>query len=273
MDSSTPHLNVAQISDAHLYADRGAGLYGLNSYRAFAEVVALAARRHPELLLLTGDLVHDETAEGYRHLRDTLARLNAPGLCIPGNHDDLALMRQVLQKGGGISCTRSTRRGNWQIILLNTQVVGKVGGYLAQDELDFLHRSLARYPDHHALICMHHQPVAVGSRWLDQIGLENADQLFSVIDAHPQVKALVWGHVHQAFDERRNGVRLLATPATCIQFKPKSDDFALDPVTPGYRWFRLYEDGRLDTAVERLAQMPGRLDVNARGYDEGAASY
>ncbi len=268
MDSSTPHFKVAQISDVHLHADLSAGLYGLNSYRSFSEVVALAAQRQPDLLLLTGDLVHDETAEGYRHLRRALAPLGVPGLCIPGNHDDLTLMRQVLQAQGGLGCEKSVRHGRWQIVMLNSQVVGKVGGRLARDELDFLELSLSLYPDHHTLICMHHHPVALGSKWLDQIGLDNADQLFEVIDAYAQVKALVWGHVHQLFDGERRGVRLLATPSTCIQFKPGVDTFSLDPVAPGYRWFRLYEDGRFETAVERLQQMPGRLDVNAPGYDE-----
>ncbi|HGX94310.1 MAG TPA: 3',5'-cyclic-AMP phosphodiesterase [Candidatus Tenderia sp.] len=268
MDSSIPPLNIAQISDSHLYADLDSGLYGLNSHHALREVVALAAQRQPELLLLTGDLVHDETATGYRHLRRAVAPLNAPGLCIPGNHDDLKLMREVFAEEAGLRCDKSIRLGNWQIILLNSQVAGKVSGYLAQEELDFLELSLTKYPRHHALVCMHHQPVAVGSQWLDQIGLANADQLFAVVDRHPQVKALVWGHVHQAFDEQRNGVRLLATPATCIQFKPKADEFALDLKTPGYRWFRLHQNGHLDSAVERLQTMPGVLDVDAPGYAE-----
>ena len=33
-------------------------------------------------------------------------------------------------------------------------------------------------------------------------------------------------------DARRKGVRLLAVPSTCAQFKPYSETFALDPTAP-----------------------------------------
>mgnify|MGYP000213876501 CR=1 FL=1 len=32
----------------------------------------------------------------------------------------------------------------------------------------------------------------------------------------------LFGHVHQQFDVRRKGVRLMAVPSTCAQFKPAS---------------------------------------------------
>jgi Icc protein len=46
-----------------------------------------------------------------------------------------------------------------------------------------------------------------------------------------------------------NGVRYMATPATCAQFKPRSDDFALDDKPPGYRVLELMPDGSIATEV------------------------
>ena len=49
-------------------------------------------------------------------------------------------------------------------------------------------------------------------------------------------KGSALGHIHQPWDERREGVRLLATPSTCIQFAPNSEDFRSarsSPVTGG----------------------------------------
>jgi 3',5'-cyclic-AMP phosphodiesterase len=91
--------------------------------------------------------------------------------------------------------------------------------------------------------------VPMASRWLDAIGIENADQFLRVLDAHPQLRAISWGHVHQSFDARRRGVRLLATPSTCAQFLPSSDDFALDRRPPAYRRLTLQPDGALETEV------------------------
>ena len=58
-----------------------------------------------------------------------------------------------------------------------------------------------------------------------------------------------WGHVHQCFDARRHGVRLLATPSTCAQFLPLSDEFAIDARPPAYRRLTLLPDGTLETEV------------------------
>ena len=65
----------------------------------------------------------------------------------------------------------------------------------------------------------------MASRWLDRVGLTNAAEFLHTIDQHKNVRAIVWGHVHQAYDGLRKGVRLLATPSTCAQFLPHSDEF------------------------------------------------
>jgi Icc protein len=37
-------------------------------------------------------------------------------------------------------------------------------------------------------------------------------------------------------------------------------------LAPAYRWFDLYADGRLETAVERLKDYTIKVDMNAGGY-------
>ena len=87
----------------------------------------------------------------------------------------------------------------------------------------------------------------VGSAWLDRIGLGNADEFFRIIDAHPRVRGILWGHVHQQYDGLRHGVRLLGTPSTCAQFLPLSPDFALDVRPPAFRTLDLAADGSIFT--------------------------
>ena len=83
---------------------------------------------------------------------------------------------------------------------------------------------------------------------------------------YPQVKAVLWGHVHQEFDQQAAGIRWLATPSTCIQFTPRSADFAVEEKAPGYRWLRLYADGQLETGVSRVQGVKFELDINSGGY-------
>jgi Icc protein len=89
----------------------------------------------------------------------------------------------------------------------------------------------------------------MGSRWLDGIGLANADEFWRVIDAHRHVRGIAWGHVHQSFDGERNGVQLFATPSTGAQFKPHSDRYAVDTRPPAYRVFDLHADGGIHSEV------------------------
>ncbi|MFQ3591059.1 MAG: phosphodiesterase, partial [Chloracidobacterium sp.] len=132
--------------------------------------------------------------------------------------------------------------------------------------LQRLDAGLASHTQCPALVCLHHNPVATDARWMDAIGLANADAFFAVLDRHANVRGVVWGHIHQEVDQERNGARLLASPSTCIQFRPKTDTFGLDQRAPGYRRLWLHPDGRLETQVFRVANFTGCADVNATGY-------
>ncbi len=76
--------------------------------------------------------------------------------------------------------------------------------------------------------------------------------------AHRNVRAVLWGHVHQHFEGERNGVRLMSTPSTCAQFLPRSDGFAIDRRPPGYRWLELRDDGTIATDVVWVPDFPGK---------------
>ena len=263
----TTPLRLLQFTDTHLYADAAGALLGVNTEQSLQEVLNLARQRHwpPDLVLTTGDLVHDGSVQAYARFLRHFSALGVPVYCLPGNHDAAPTLRTQLQQPT-VRTLNHVVQGPWQFCLLDTSVPGSEGGHLARAELQRLDAQLAAHPDHHALICLHHQPVPVGSPWLDTMAVDNAAALFAILDRHPQVRGLLWGHVHQDFHQLRQGVHLIASPSTCIQFAPDSTDFALDDTAPGYRWLRLHADGRIDTGVERLANMPAGLERTSHGY-------
>jgi Icc protein len=122
------------------------------------------------------------------------------------------------------------------------------------------------YPDHFALVALHHHPVASGSAWMDTMQLENADAFFDLLDRHSQARGVVFGHIHQTLESEYRGLRILGTPSTCFQFKPGQAQFALDALPPGYRWIELHPDGHITTQVKRLNNIPSGLDVESGGY-------
>lgn len=142
--------------------------------------------------------------------------------------------------------------------MLDSVVPGRAGGRLADEQLDLLDRALAGAGRRHALVCLHHHPVPMASRWLDEVGLENADAFFAAVDRHPNVRGIAWGHVHQAHDSLRGEVRLLSAPSTCAQFRPQSAEFAVDDRPPGYRILELRADGAIDTEIVWLERFDAR---------------
>lgn len=243
---------ILQLSDTHLFADPDRQLFGVNSCLSLARIIAHAQRAFkPSVVLATGDLVHDESAAGYHRLRVMLESFDAPVLCLPGNHDDPERMRQLLI-GPRVRCDKSIDAGRWRIVTLDTHVTGQDGGELVCAELDYLERELSAATDRHVVIALHHPPVPIGSPWMDAIGLANNAAFFDVIDRHAQVRVIVFGHIHQAFDAWHRQVRLLGAPSTCAQFKPRTTTHMNDPVPPGYRWLRLLDDGALETGVIRV---------------------
>jgi Icc protein len=89
----------------------------------------------------------------------------------------------------------------------------------------------------------------MGSKWLDSVGMANGDQVLEHLRRLGRIRALAFGHVHQEYDDVYAGMRILATPSTCRQFKPASDEFAVDERPPAYRRIELLADGSVDTQL------------------------
>ena len=192
------------------------------------------------------------TPAAITHFRQAFAPLGKPVLCIPGNHDDAPALARALadppfQVGGQVDIRQ------WRIILLDSTVPRQDAGCLPRGELAALDSALCGAAAEHALVVLHHHPVAMASQWLDTVGLQNAPEFFAVLDRHPKVRGIVFGHVHQAFETMRRGVRILGTPSTCAQFLPRCP---ASPWTPsaGLPVLRLEPDGQMETQVVWLPQ-------------------
>jgi Icc protein len=260
-------IRVLQLTDLHLYADPEGRLLGQNTRRTFEMVIELAEAKHwpPDVILLTGDLIHDEHIASYRFLKERLVSLQVPCHCIPGNHDRVDLLGSHLDPDAAADF-RTRPLGPWELALLDSTIPGEEGGRLQQRSLDGLDRHLTEHPTRPTLVCLHHQPVPVGSRWMDSMMVENGAALLALARRHENLRGIIWGHVHQAFREVRHDTLLLATPSTCVQFMPAAESFALDPLPPGYRWLTLHPDGAIDTGIERIGAYPDPLEQRSHGY-------
>ena len=209
----------------------------------------------PDAVVVTGDVSDDLSAGAYRRLRAALRDCGAPVVCLPGNHDDPRLMAELLDSDGFQYCGRAELAG-WGLVTVDTHAPGEVWGWVSGAGLERLEDDLAAFRSRPVVVAMHHPPVTIGSAWLDGSRLRNASDFFAVVERHAQVKAVLAGHVHQVVDEMRGTVRVMTTPSTCVQFAPGTDDFAVDPRPPGYRWLTLHTDGEIWTEAQWIAGSP-----------------
>ncbi|MEI7950141.1 MAG: 3',5'-cyclic-AMP phosphodiesterase [Gammaproteobacteria bacterium] len=265
--SANNSYRLVQVTDTHLYADTSHVLVGMNCEEGLQDVMALIRKKEKVIagVLLTGDASQDNSAMSYRRLHATLATLGARQHWIPGNHDELKAMQRALDAGNRCF-DKSIRFGKWLVLMLSSNVVGAVHGFLKKAELDFLDEELSNTAAEHVLVCLHHNPVPVKAAWLQHHALQNPTEFFKVIDRYPAVRAVLFGHIHHVLKKHRNGVAYYGSPSTCIQFHPRSEDFALDHRNPGYRWLELHGDGQLLTGVNRVTNKSYSVDFSGIGY-------
>jgi len=260
-------LRIIQLTDTHIFAENAGKLLGLNTRESFEAVLARLMQEEiaPDLILATGDLSQDASEESYQYLLEKLQPLNIPCFWIPGNHDKPEVMQKILNHGN-MMFEPHIVAGNWQIVMLDSSVPGKVYGNISEPQLDFLQQRISNNQQRHSLVVMHHQPVAVGSQWLDGLGIKNAPELFNAVASNDKETCFLWGHVHQDFVGEQAGVQLISTPSTCVQFKPGSTEFSAGDEAPGYRYLTLYPDGRVDSVLHRIHDIAFTVDYSIKGY-------
>ncbi|HUH87534.1 MAG TPA: metallophosphoesterase, partial [Pusillimonas sp.] len=225
-----------------------------------AVLQALPSRLHkePDLVLATGDIADTGHRAAYERFLKHMRRLRSPVYGLPGNHDHAGTFFKIC-KG---MAPKWIDIAGWRIVLLDSSLPGQDAGRLSKRALDGLSMALDGTTGP-VLVVVHHHPVPVHSSWLDEFMLMDSASFFECMAPHPQVQAVLCGHVHQEHeywfqrDAKRYKtalppIQVLASPSTAFQFAPRSKEFQLDALGPGFRWMLLHPNGRLETGVEYL---------------------
>jgi len=248
-------IRVLHITDSHLFATADGELRGTLTHSSLTGVVDhyLESGWNADLCVMTGDVIQDGTSAAYERFRNLMMPLGLPVYCVPGNHDDRKLMQQALAEPPFYYCA-SVHFGDWLIMGIDSCLDDDPGGSVAEDEMHRLEEILSNTSATHALVCLHHPPLAMDSKWLDQVGLRNGGEFLDLISRSGKVRIALFGHVHQEFFAAHNSVKIIGTPSTCRQFEAGSDDFALDDLPPAYRRVNLFADGNVDTELIWLSE-------------------
>ena len=246
---------IVQITDCHLFADRHATLRDIATWPRFEAVLAAIEELSPapELIVITGDTAHDEQVETYQRVREVFANRLSRLKMIPGNHDNRDALVKTFPESCGLAGDRVhfvIDSDAWRLIGLYSQIPGEVSGLLGVEQLDWFRNQLTTSNNRHIGVFVHHQPVDVGSSWLDAIGLQDGQALLSIAAEYPAARFISAGHVHQEFRVETGSTTVLTTPAVGPQFRPRSNEIQIQrDEPPAFRIFDLDADGSFVTTV------------------------
>ena len=260
-------MTILHLSDPHLFADESAKLLGVNTNESLQAVVDDIKQRQldPDLIVVTGDISQDYTAQSYQKFVEYLSGFDKPVICLAGNHDERSKLEQYLSSNP-FSTSKQLITEHWQLLMLNSHVPGKVHGHISDDELCWLQSCLDNNSDLPTMIFTHHHPVPVGSVWLDKIGVDNGQQLIDILSQHSQVKQCAFGHVHQTSDIEHKTVFYRSVPSTCVQFKKHSADFAASQEKPGYNVYHCQQNGLIEVENYRVDDYLPSVNMAISGY-------
>ena len=207
----------------------------------------------PDLVLLTGDVSEDASPASYARVAVMLGTVGAPILALPGNHDDPGVMQQHFSVGPWQG-PRSMEMGNWLVVAMDSTQAGKISGVFSQQTLELLDQQLRESKAEFVLVALHHQPVPVGSLWIDRYALESPERFFNYIDREERIRCITWGHVHHDFRTRHGVIDMLGAPSAVANSLPRKNRFTLDLQGPSCRWLELSSDGTVDTGLLRPVQ-------------------
>ncbi|MGH8497385.1 MAG: metallophosphoesterase family protein [Methylococcales bacterium] len=146
--------------------------------------------------------------------------------------------------------------GNWQIILLDSNYNPESNCYEGEVSLSELQRVtqlVAQHPDKSTMIAMHHNLPNHEDRGIAH-EIRNHQQVMAHFEQLSTIKLVLSGHVHQEFVIVQQGICYFSTPATGYQSLSKSKQVTGE--AHGYRWLKLYHNGRFETDVRRITTLP-----------------
>ncbi len=241
-----------QLSDTHVVAPGRRYIGSLDSARYARDAIAAvnALEPQPAFVIVTGDLCHAGGRAEYAHFARLFAALRAPYFVIPGNHDNVTRLREVLPAASFGGAGRDAfayaldARGI-RLLALDSTVRGALGGSFDGARLDWLAAALAAEPGRPTVIALHQPPFRTRMHYLDVLPYPGARRFRAIVGAHPQVALVIGGHIHCVRAARWNGTLALTAPSTVPQVVPELLErrvFALRREPPGFVVYRAARD-------------------------------
>jgi len=240
-------LNFLHISDTHISVDSKIGSHELFAAAPHpnrcAEALVGAIRQLPfqiDFILHTGDVCADPLPENYRLALEILRPLEQPLIMLPGNHDSLELMREILSDGERrrvMGDDHIAIRGYHLLTIDGSGADDPLAPTLSEEQIERFAAALSRTQDEPLLAAAHYPFIRTGVPWIDeQSRIQNGERIHDILTRHRgQVAGVFFGHIHQAAVSVCDGVTYACCPSAWSNFAgyPGMASAEADPGTPG----------------------------------------
>ena len=245
-------MRIAQLTDAHIFEDSDARFEGCDTRASLEAVLAeVQSLGNIDLIVATGDMSMEGGVLSYRFLNSLFSDCGIPVLAVPGNHDEPGVTSEA-SNFYFLDGTVNRDFGGWSFHFLNTKKTGYEQGELDSKDLAELSQNIVSAGRKPQIIFMHHPPLNVGSAWLDDMKLANSSDFWQIVSQSPNIKGVFCGHVHQDNEISHNGVRVITTPSTCVQYKRHSRIYQIESLQPGFRVIEPQDNGTFSHHIVRL---------------------
>ena len=241
-------LRFVHLSDSHLLNHTLATLNGVETYFSLEQTIKTCLQTYPEIdfIICTGDISQTGHQKSYKIFQSLIQNFKIPFYCVPGNHDSPKELKKIIPTSPDENIT-SIRVGRFNLILISSVVVGKNYGHINSNSLNQLKKILKK--EAFPIIALHHPPLTINSKWLDNLGLKNKDVFLDIIHKSNKNTIILSGHIHQEANVSQKKIDILATPSTCYQFQSKIDHPEISRLDPKYRYVELDNFGNMETKV------------------------
>jgi 3',5'-cyclic-AMP phosphodiesterase len=220
---------IAQISGTHLALD---GPDTERRMRDFAATIAdiNALDPPPDVIVHTGDIVHNGRRDEYAQAAAILAQARVPVFVLPGNKDDRANLRAAFPAecylaSGSEFIDYAIEDFSVCLIALDTLSPGNGRGDFRPEQARRLIALIDAEPDKPIAVFTHHPPfeVTVGPDRFHFETMDSMTRLRDVLIRRERIAAVFSGHVHRAASGQIG--RIPASVVPCIATTLRKGDY------------------------------------------------
>jgi Icc protein len=216
-------LTIAQITDLHVTTEKDPLNQQRNEDRLRQVMKSIhGLRPRPVAIIASGDLVDRGEPEEYLELQRLMADCEIPIYYAMGNHDNREAFLSVMS-GPGVQADENgyvqyaVDIGPMRMVVCDT-LEGPNHGDYDEARAAWLSKTLDEEPDRPTAVVLHHPPIPSGIQWMDpEPESPWLARLEKILAGRKQVKVLMCGHIHRAFNGVFAGHVVSAAPATSIQ--------------------------------------------------------